>query len=430
MKCPSRSLVVFSMLFALQFGGMLVIASNGMATEYSKASVLFLLISPSARINGMGEAGVAVPDEPMGYYNPATPALYTRGYNITYVADTGRTGWLPALASDIYYSFSGIQIGADLTALRPFFRGREEGMASEPAGLFHRLKRNVSVGVALSRYKTEFDMGTQIRTNEYGVEIGSFRSMDKATNTVISANAHFLADFSAGMTLIDYESDLGPFGAGMEKDRVKAKGSARNYGLMIRLPLVRALETLSGHSVKLPNRLRPVLESTYGVSWNNRGDDVCYIEARQADPLPRNRKSGYSLKLGLCMDYRGTSLDLFRVLIAAEKERTQIPSSKRSDVTDKIGFEQEVLETLVFRWGKYDDTPGHVRMSTEGVTIKSDGLMKILGSLYSDGNIADPGILTYVASHLSIAWHKSTYEADHTPLDGSEFEQFTLSLSF
>ena len=45
------------------------------ATPESRASVLFLLISPSARVNGMGQAGVALPDEPAGYYNPGAAAL-------------------------------------------------------------------------------------------------------------------------------------------------------------------------------------------------------------------------------------------------------------------------------------------------------------------------------------------------------------------
>ncbi len=430
MKRPSRSIVVFSMLTAMLWGGMLVFALPGMATEYSKAALLFLVISPSARINGMGGAGVAVPDEPIGYYNPAAPAIYARDYNISYVAYTERANWFPLLVSDLYYSYSGLQIGADLAALRSFFRESKGGMASDPARLLRRLKRDVSVGVALSRYKTELDMGTQIVTNEYGVEIGSFRSMDKATNTAISVNAHFLVDFSAGMTLIEYESDLAPFGAGIEKDRGIVKGSARNYGLMMRLPLIKAFETLSGQSVKLPNGLRPILVSTYGVSWNNRGDGVPYIDARQTDPLPRNKETGHSIELGVSMNYRNISLDLFRVLIASEKERTQIADSQKSDVTDKSGTELEVLETFVFRSGKYDDDPGHVHMSTSGITIKSDGLMKLLRSLHADGENADPDILSFITRHLSIAWHKSTYQADHTPEDGTEFEQITLSLSF
>ncbi|MCK5328673.1 MAG: hypothetical protein KAR36_08720, partial [Candidatus Latescibacteria bacterium] len=281
-------------------------------------------------------------------------------------------------------------------------------MASEPARLLRRLKQDVSVGVALSHYKTELDMGTQIRTNEHGVEEGTFRSMDKATNTVISANAHFLADFSAGMTLIDYESDLGPFGAGQEPAPIIAKGSARNYGMMLRLSLIKAFETLSGQNVRLPNGLRPVLVSTYGVSWNNRGDNVSYIDARQTDPIPRNKKTGYSLELGVSMDYQDIPLNIFRVLMASEKERTQIANSKNGDVMDKMGIEQEILETLVFRHGKYDDDPGHVHINTSGITIKSDGLMKILASVtHSGGKNVDQGILSFMARHLSVSWHKS-----------------------
>ena len=33
------------------------------------------LLSPSVRVNGMGRAGVALPDEPAGYYTPGAAAL-------------------------------------------------------------------------------------------------------------------------------------------------------------------------------------------------------------------------------------------------------------------------------------------------------------------------------------------------------------------
>ncbi|MFH1008617.1 MAG: hypothetical protein V1800_14145 [Candidatus Latescibacterota bacterium] len=405
MKRRSRSLLVFSVLFAVLSGGSLILAPDGAAIEYSKASALFLLISPSARINGMGQAGVAVPDEPMGYYNPAAPALNTRGYNLSYVASTERIGWLPPIANGMNYSYSGLQVSADMISLvRSYLRGSEERLPSQQARLLRRLWRDVSVGVALSHYKTE-------------------RYLSTANNTVISANIRLLADFSAGMTLIDYESQLG-YSVGI------AKGSAQNYGLMIRLPLVQAFETLSGHSVKLPNGLRPVLESTYGVSWNHRGDGMRYSGLTDPVPLPCNRKTGYGLDLAVNMDYRSTSLDLFRVLIATERERTQTSASEQDDVIDKIGFEQEILETLVLRRGKFNDAPGQPDIRTSGITIKSDGLMKIIANLHADRRNADPGILSYMARHLSIAWHKSTYEIEDTWLDGSEFEQITLSLSF
>ena len=430
MKRPSKSIVVFSILTAMLWGEMLVSASSVTATEYSRAALLFLLISPSARINGMGLAGVAVPDEPMGYYNPAAPALYAREYNISRVAYTERTRWLPPFSGPWYF-YSGIQIGADLTALRSFFRGNKEGMASDPARLLRRLKQDVSVVVALSRYKTEFDMGTQIRTNEYGVEIGSFRGMDKATNTAISVNAHFLADFSAGMTLIDYESRLGFTDAGQARI---AEGNARNYGLMMRLPLIKAFETLSNHKIRLSNGIRPTLVSTYGVTWNNRGDDVLYTGFIEADPLPRNKETGYTIEFGVALDCQNISMDLFRELRTYAKEKTQIPASvgckAKSDVMDKSGTELEVLETFVLRSGKYDDDPGHVHINTSGITIKSDGLLKLFGTLHSGGKNADQGILHFIARHFSMAWHKSKYQDNDSPVDGTEFEQITISLSF
>ncbi|MCK5381509.1 MAG: hypothetical protein KAJ81_08560, partial [Candidatus Latescibacteria bacterium] len=161
------------------------------------------------------------------------------------------------------------------------------------------------------------------------------------------------------------------------------------------------------------------------------GDNVSYIDARQTDPIPRNKKIGYSTELGVSMHYQDISLNLFRVLIASEEEKTQIPGSKRSDVADKSGIEQEVLETLVLRRGKHDDDPGHVHICASGITIKSDGLMKLLNILtHSGGKNADQGIVHFIAHHLSVSWHKSKYQDNDSPVDGTEFKQITLSLSF
>ncbi|MCK5327172.1 MAG: hypothetical protein KAR36_01100, partial [Candidatus Latescibacteria bacterium] len=151
----------------------------------------------------------------------------------------------------------------------------------------------------------------------------------------------------------------------------------------------------------------------------------------KADPPPSNRKTGHTIEFGVTLDCQNISLDIFRELWTLENEKTQISGSPKSDVTYKIGFEQEVLETLVFRRGNYDDDPGWVRISTSGITIKSDGLMKILASVTrSGGKNTDQGILHFIARHFSMAWHQSKYQDYGSPVNGTEFEQIAISLSF
>ena len=66
-------------------------------------SALFLLISPSARAGGMGEAQVALANDSYAtYWNPAGLG-FQEGYEISGM----HVNWLPGLVDDMYYDFLG-----------------------------------------------------------------------------------------------------------------------------------------------------------------------------------------------------------------------------------------------------------------------------------------------------------------------------------
>lgn len=88
------------------------------AEQQAQAALWFLAISPSARVNGLGQSGVALPDEALGYYNPAATALFARNHFLSGVRYTGKTRWVPRLSEHITYAYSGIQAGFDLSTWR------------------------------------------------------------------------------------------------------------------------------------------------------------------------------------------------------------------------------------------------------------------------------------------------------------------------
>jgi len=64
------------------------------ATPEARAAVLFLLISPDSRSNGMGQAGTALLDQPSGYYNPAAPASFASKHYLSYTYEPSRKPWI------------------------------------------------------------------------------------------------------------------------------------------------------------------------------------------------------------------------------------------------------------------------------------------------------------------------------------------------
>ena len=364
------------------------------ATPESHAAMLFLLISPSARVNGMGEAGVALADEPGGYYNPATPALMAGRYFFGTVNYLGEMKWLPRLAKDIRYSYNAFQLGWSLESLSSI---------SVKPGVYIPF----SLSGAVAYYRSRLDLGEQVRTDEFGRISDTFHSFDKADNLVFSAGLHFILDFGVGVTLKRLTSVLGPG---------SATGTAYDIGFQTRIPVVKAVEYF-GKELNL-GQLQPKLNLIGGISWNNRGDDIVYrIDSKSgyADPLPANRRAGLAVEVGLSWNEGKVAFDLFKATGAIERYTPQIGGIKKRGTSDnKRGYEFSFFETLEVRRGRYDDNDGGRHLNTEGFTVKSDGVSKLIALLISRGSRDRPGAgiarwFGFVVRHLSLSWTKFEY---------------------
>lgn len=83
---------------------LLVFASSMYA---STASVVWMVITPGARSNGMGEAFVALADDATAsYWNPAGMAFIVDS-TFSQEVTMQHCNWLPQLADDLYYEFAG-----------------------------------------------------------------------------------------------------------------------------------------------------------------------------------------------------------------------------------------------------------------------------------------------------------------------------------
>ncbi len=206
----------------------------------SEAGAIFLLIAPGARAGGMGEAQVAVADDAYAsYWNPAGLG-FQKGTELGFM----HVNWLPNLADDIYYEFFTMR---------------------------HHIPMLGTVGGHI----IFLNLGQQMRTGEFGEDLGTFTS-------------YMMAVTGSYSTLLSYKSSIGlnakisyqhlaEIGAGAEK----GKGTSLDFGFDI------------GYLNKafLFDRL------ALGLTVTNIGPKVSFIDPAQADPQPTNLTLGFNMKV-------------------------------------------------------------------------------------------------------------------------------------
>ena len=369
--------------------GMALLLAEGepvAATPESRAAVLFLLISPSVRVNGMGQAGVALPDEPGGYYNPGAAALSSPAHTVQSRLYLREMPWLPALADDMSYAYRAVQVAGGRPVPALSWRGPTK------------------VEAALYGYRTKLDLGELFLTGQQGEVVGNFTSADASNSVGVSLALRSLVEVSVGATSKWISSDFGG---------TEASARAHDYGIMAVAPVAGIYGRLTGREPALSQDLRPRLDIGYGIAWHNRGSRIAYTGVLAGEyPLPANRRHGWSSRLAL--DWHSGSLRLAAAEVTLSRE-TYRPQVEGAQVTsraddDNSGVEVSILETITFRRGEHHDFDGERHFKTSGETIRSDGLFRYLAHHLES---APPGssrdALLFVARHLSVSWSRFAY---------------------
>jgi Type IX secretion system protein PorV len=250
-------LFVFGLLFAN-------IAQAQTTTTTQTTAVPFLLIAPDSRAGGMGETGVAIPDNVWAvYWNPAGLA-FQNGSELGMT----HTNWLPGLGlSDIWI--------AHLAYKQP---------VEELDGV---------VGGQL----TYLNLGEFNRTGPGSADIiGTFTGYELALSATYGTKLSEQLGIGTSVRII--YSHLADQGAGQEKGKGTATGFCFDLGLLYR-----------------PLFLEKSL--SFGTSLSNIGPNIFYVDRAQADPLPMNLRLGIAYKL-LQSEFNNltVTIDVSRLLIA------------------------------------------------------------------------------------------------------------------
>ena len=376
--------MVFSRVFSAALAVALLFAQGEPveATPESKAAALFLLISPSVRVNGMGRAGVALSDEPAGYYNPGAAALSSPAHTLQSRFYLREIPWFGGAT----YSYFATQVAAERVL---------DGLP---------WKGPTRLRAAFYGYRMKMDFGELSRMNERGEVIGTFTSADASNNIGVSLALRSVVEIGLGATTKWIASEI---------DVLEGSAKAHDFGLIAVVPVVGVLERLTGREFTLNQHLQPQLNVGFGVAWQNRGGEtIIYPGALFADPLPANRRHGWSGSLGV--DWRSDSLGLAigRVTFSKETYRPQVDGAHITSLAedDMSGVEVSILETVAIRRGTYDDFDGETHLKTSGWTVKSDGLFKFFAHQDSTSSNSGGGALQFLARHLSISWSRFEYD--------------------
>lgn len=259
-------------------------------------AVVFLLLPPGARANGMGQAFVGVADDASAaYYNPGGLAARTEGRGSEDHAGTElllmHSPWMPVFdLDDLYLDYLAVT-------------------------------RHVPGWGTFALSSNYLHVGEIMETTDQGDSVGWFRVYDIAVNLTYSTQV--MHGLGVGGTLKYIRSQLHP-----------DQGVGTNWGLD-----VGALYQFSG----LLDGMR------LGVSLSNVGPEISYRSDAASDPMPR------LLRVGLSYTPLRHS-DIGSLLLALEYNKVMVNWTK-DGLADELR-ESKRCVGLEYRYGKPDEPVG------------------------------------------------------------------------
>ncbi len=190
-------------------------------------------------------------------------------------------------------------------------------------------------------------LGNIPRTNETGVQLGDFRSSESSIG--LTYGLPLSGPLAGGLTGKFVLSSLAPVGAGKEQGKGQGTSFALDVGLLYRTPIKRL---------------------TLGVAVTNIGPKIQYIDASQADPLPRNLAIGFSYKLIESAYNKLTLLaDFNRDLVSRDTTKNPFKSVFDESI-ENFGLEYWYGSYFAGRAGYVYDPDGQLKYMTLGTSLQ------------------------------------------------------------
>jgi hypothetical protein len=293
-------------------------------------------------------------------------------------------------------------------------------------------------------------LGEQIITGENDpTPLGRFHSTERANVWTFGVGVDYLVKAGIGLSFKDIESNLAPRDAAAGPRGGQANATAHDFGMVACLPINEVVSQLAGKSLEIQPGLRPFLGTGLGYSKSNIGDKITYIDASQADPLPRIARAGFNVNAGLALSTKKQSWRLFAFerlneaeQLLVRRDRGRITYAKLLgdiDVWDHVilgkggttiitkkGWELRLFELFSYREGRHKDALGKVYYHTEGIGLSLTGVLKAIR--YLNPRAVDHAVLGFLANHIDVQYNTGSLDAgEGHPLDATKFKGISVS---
>lgn len=409
----------------------LALAVTSHTWAQGEPAVPFLLYPPSIEANGMGGNGTALTSDnalaPL--HNPGHLGLFGLNGFLSGGFYTPATEWQPQFGiSGLQYNVWAVNAGLKLNT-------------------FVALPFDISLALGYS--SIDLDLGQFIITGPGGpTPIGTFESFEKCNSFTIGVGFEYLIRLGFGMSFKSIESNLSPVGTEQEQGTGRADVTARDYGLIVGLPLVRTIEDLASCSLEILPKVKPLVDLTFSYARSNVGNSVIYIDAQQADPLPRLASLGLCLELGAGSTIVGGDWKIISLKLSNEAQQLLIDrlsdgswryisgmgdlglfdnvigGNTSSKIWVRKGWQVQAAEALYIRGGTY--TSASVTYETSGLGIQLSGLLKIL--LVVEPSLREGSWIKFLADNLDVQFETAKYSASSSAVSRTTYQGLNIVL--
>jgi hypothetical protein len=366
----------------------------------------------SPLLTGAGSIGAAIPmEDAVGfYYNPAQLGYFSRKNSIS--------GFFMPQSTDLYpgrnyYSNDNVTSKTSSVTL-----GYNYESANTPISFgFGYITNKVSYGI--------FDYPNP-GSNSSSSKYESYDSYD-CYSLGFGYHNYFLFNF--GFSVKSYRSALGGDFADNQTVVKIVDGTAFDFGALIIAPLSQLYMKNARYYIMNGAIIKPKMNFSLGYAISNIGKKVSYIDASQADPLPRTARLGYSLDLGIDLQLQDTRLNAVDYSFTAEVSDLLIKHTdsfnidyqnllgdiKFGDNLIKLKADDNVVvhkghifrlfETLIITSGRYNGN-GADNIKSGGFGISSQGIFKLINSF------VDNSTINYIADHLVLEYYNTSNRLD------------------